>query len=440
MRMTVRLLFAGIFLLSVALHANADDWPQWMGAHRDGVWHEKGIIETFPEGGPKTLWRVKIGSGYAGPAVADGRVYVTDLVTKSDINKLSDPAAQPKLGGKERIVCLDAKTGAELWKHEYDVTYQISYPTGPRCTPTVEGGKVYALGAMGNLFCLDAKKGTVLWSKDFKKDFAAKTPYWGYSGHPLVVGDKLICVVGGKGSAVVAFDKDTGKELWKALDSKDAGYSPPTVITAGGKQQLLVWLPETIDSLDPQTGKVYWSMPLVPEYGMSIMAPRQSGDYLFTGGIGWKALLLKLAKDKPAAEEVWRGEKDNAIYPVNSTPIVEDGTIYGIDQPGQLRAVDLVTGKRLWETTKATTGTRPASSGTAFLVKNGDRFFLFSEKGELIIAKLSRESYEEVGRATLLEPTSNAFGRKVVWSHPAFAEKCVFARNDKEIVCVSLAK
>jgi outer membrane protein assembly factor BamB len=435
-----RTLAACVLTVGVALPALADDWPQWMGPNRDDVWKEKGILGRFPKEGPKVLWRVKIAGGYAGPAVAGGLVYVTDYVTKADTKKLSNPAARPKLDGKERVLCLNAKTGEEVWKHEYDCPYEVSYPAGPRCTPTVQGGKVYALGTEGNLYCLDAKKGTVLWSKDFKKAYGAKTPVWGFCGHPLVDGKRLFCVVGGKGCAVVAFDKDSGKELWKSLDSEHAGYSPPTLVTAGGKKQLVVWLPKGVYSLDPESGKPYWMVDLVPEWGMSIAAPRQYGDYLFTGGIGWKALLLKLNKDKPSAEEVWRGKRETAVYPVNSTPFIEDDVIYGVDQPGLLRGVDLPTAKRLWATAKPTTGDKPASSATAFLVKNGDRFFLFSETGDLIIARLTRKGYEEVSRCRLIEPTGNGFGRAVVWSHPAFAQKCVFARNDKEIVCASLAK
>lgn len=420
--------------------AGADDWPQWMGSRRDGVWRETGILEKFPAGGPKVLWRAKLAGGYAGPAVADGRVYVTDYLTDADTRKVSSPSERPKLKGKERVLCLDARTGKVLWKHEYDCPYGISYPAGPRCTPTVHGGKVYTLGAEGNLLCLDARTGVVLWSKDFKTDYRVATPIWGFASHPLVDGKKLICVVGGKGAVAVAFDKDTGKELWRALDAAEPGYSPPTLITAGGKRQLIIWHAEAINSLDPESGKLYWSVPLVPSYGMAIMEPRQSGDYLFAGGIGGQAVLLRLAKDQPAAEEVWRGKRDTALYPINSTPYLDADTIYGVDQPGQLRGVDLPTGKRLWATTRPTTGAEPANAGTAFLVKNGDRFFLFAETGHLIIARLTRKGYEEIDRAKLLEPTSVTFGRDVVWSHPAFANQCVFARNDREIVCVSLAK
>ncbi len=415
-----------------------DDWPQWLGPKRDGVWRESGLIEKFPADGPKVHWRQPIDGGYAGPAVAAGRVYVTDYVT--DGKRSNNPGARSDLNGHERVLCFNAADGKPVWEFKYDCPYKISYPAGPRCTPTVHGGKVYTLGAMGNLNCLDAAKGTLVWSKDLKKEYHTEPPIWGFCGHPLVDGDKLICLVGGEGSTAVAFDKDTGKELWKALSVKEPGYSPPTLIEAGGKRQLLIWHSEAMNSLDPETGQLYWSVPLKPDYGMSIMAPRLHGNYLFAGGIGGKSALLKLAADKPAAEVVWRGSIRVGLSPVNNTPFIEDSILYGVDQPGQFRAVKLETGEHLWETFAPTTGAGQASSGTAFLVKNGDRFFLMSETGHLIIAKLSVNGYDEVSRAKILEPTNEAFGRKVVWSHPAFAEKCVFARNDKELVCVSLDK
>jgi outer membrane protein assembly factor BamB len=418
--------------------ARADDWPQWMGPNRDGRWNEAGVVRTLPTGGPKVLWRTPIRNGFSGPAVVGDRVCVTDYETSGVTT--GDPGARSSLNGRERVLCLDAKTGRELWKHDYDCPYKISYPAGPRCTPTVSGGKVYTLGAEGHLYCFDAANGSVHWSKSLKDEYKIPAPMWGFTGHPLVDGQKLICLVGGDGTTLVAFDKDTGKEIWRSLSSREPGYSSPSIITAGGTRQLLIWTPESIHSLDPETGKPYWSIELEPQYGMSIMAPRKSGDFLFAGGIGWKSALLKLAKDKPAAELVWYGKKDTSVYPVNSTPIIEDGVMYGVDQPGQLRAVRVATGERLWETTSPTTGEKPASSGTAFLVKNRDRWFIFNERGELVIAKLTPEKYEEVSRAKLLEPTGDCFGRPVVWSHPAFAGRCMFARNDKEIICVSLAE
>ena len=433
-------LCAAILVFASQHSCLAADWPQWMGEKRDGVWRETGILEKFPEGGPAIKWRVPISGGYAGPAVANGRVFVMDFV-RSAGDATPSPDVRSEVQGKERVLCLNAASGKEIWKHEYDCPYRISYASGPRCTPTVDGGKVYTLGAEGNLFCLDAAKGKVLWSKDLRKEYKAETPQWGFTGHPLVDGEKLICLVGGPGSVAVAFDKNTGKEIWKSITAKEAGYAPPTMIEAGGRKQLLIWHAEELCSLNPESGKQYWSIPLKPMYGMSIMAPRKFEDYLYAGGIGEVSVLLRLAKDKPAAEEVWRGEKTSSVYSVCSTPIIDDdGTLYGVCQRGQLRGVDLATGNRLWESLQPTTGGRPQNSGTAFLVKNEERFFLFNETGDLIIARLSPKGYEEISRAHLLEPTSDAFGRLVVWSHPAFAQKCIFARNDKEIVCASLAK
>lgn len=423
-------------LLGAAVHA--DDWPQWMGPGRDGVWKETNIVRSLPTGGPKVVWRAPVRSGYSGPAVAAGRVFVTDYETNGDT--AGDPTNRTSLSGRERVLCLDAATGKEIWRHSYDCPYKISYPAGPRCTPTVDGDRVYTLGAEGNLCCLDAATGAVKWNRALKDDYKIPAPLWGFTGHPLVEGNKLICLVGGDGTTLVAFDKMTGKEIWHSLSSADPGYCPPSIIEAGGARQLIIWTPESINSVDPDSGKPYWSVPLVPQYGMSIMSPRRAGDFLYAGGIGWKSALLKLASDKPGAELVWNGKKDTAVYPVNSTPIVDGQVLYGVDQPGQLRAVNVATGARLWETTAPTTGEKPANSGTAFLVKNGDRYFIFNERGELVIARLSPEKFEEINRAKILEPTNSCFGRPVVWSHPAFANKCMFARNDKEIVCVSLAE
>ena len=433
-----KLVFVVVFVSSVPSLARGDDWPQWMGPERDAIWRETGLLDKFPEGGPKVLWRVPVDAGYSGPAVASGSVFITDYVT--DGKRVNNPSRRIELNGVERVLCFNAADGKPLWKHEYACAYKISYPGGPRCTPTVHDGKVYTLGAMGDLLCLDAATGKVIWSKDLKKEYNTEPALWGFSGHPLVDGQKLICLVGGTGSVAVAFDKDTGRELWKALSAKDTGYAPPTLIEAGGKRQLLIWHGESINALDPETGKPYWSVPLKPAFAMSIMAPRQLGDYLFAGGMGNQSVLLKLGADKPAAEVVWRGNARTGVAPVGNTPFLDDGYIYGVDQPGQFRCVKLATGERIWESFAPTTGRGQANDVIAFVVKNGDRFFIANEKGELIIAKLSPQGYEEISRAKVLEPTNEAFGRKVVWSYPAFAEKCFFARNDKELICVSLAK
>ncbi len=441
-------MFRWMFVLSVCSlslidqTAHADDWPQWRGTERDGIWRESGIVDTLSDDGTQAQWRVEIGGGYAGPAVADGKVFVMDY-QKDSGNVVFNPGVADKLTGKERVLCLDAKTGKQLWEHAYDCPYEISYGNGPRCTPTVDGDHVYTLGAEGNLFCLNVKDGSVAWSKSFTKEYNAEAPYWGYSSHPMVYGDSLICLVGGDGSVAVAFDKKTGQEQWRTLSASEIGYAPPTIIEAAGTEQLLIWDADKINSLNPKNGETYWTIPLKPDYAMSIMAPQKSGNYLFASGIGNIGALMKLDTKKPGAEVVWRGEAKTGLYAANSTPFIQGGTMYGCDcRPGSLTAVNLEDGERLWETFKPTTGDRRAGHGTAFIVYHepSDRFALFSETGDLVFAKLTPEKYEELSRVHIIDPTSNAFGRDVVWVHPAFANQSIYARNDKEIVCVSLAK
>jgi outer membrane protein assembly factor BamB len=431
-------------LLLVGNPLFAEDWPQWLGPNRDSVWRESGIIEKFPTNGPPVRWRVSIGGGYAGPVVAKGRVYVSDRQLAQGASNPADPFDRGVIRGFERVLCLSEADGQLLWKYEYECPYSISYPAGPRVAPMVSAGKVYTLGAEGNLFCLDADNGKVLWSRDFKKDFGIKAPMWGFAGHPLLDGNRLICLVGGAGSTAVAFDKDTGKEIWRALSAEEPGYSSPVIYEAGGKRQLILWHPEAANSLDPITGEVYWSVPFKSRTGMTLATPRKLGDSLFFTAFYSGSLMLRLDPAKPAATTVWRtlkvNEKDTThLNAVMCTPFLEDGCIYGVCSYGQLRCLKMETGERVWETFQATTSGEPVRWANAFIVKNGDRFFLFNEKGDLIIAKLSPRGYEEVSRAHLLEPTGDAAGRAVLWSHPAFANRHIYARNDKEIICVDLA-
>jgi outer membrane protein assembly factor BamB len=434
-----RLLSCCLVFAAINGVVRADDWPQWLGPTRDSVWHEKGIVDKFPESGLKVKWRVPVSLGYAGPAVVGDRVYVTDYVRESgDVS--NSPNERRELKGIERVLCLNANDGKSIWEHSDKVTYKISYPSGPRATPTVADGKVYTLGAEGLLLCLNEKDGKPVWSKDFKKEYKIDAPIWGFCAAPMVDGKKLICLAGGEGSVAVAFDKDTGKELWRALSASEPGYCPPSIIEAGGKRQLIIWSADNLNSLDPDTGKVYWTQEIKPSYGMSIAVPQHHGNLLFVSGIGSVAAVFKLKDSEPAAEVVWRATPKTAVFAANTTPVIDDdGIIYGADcMSGQFRAVKLDSGDRLWDTFAPTTNTRRGGHGTAFIVRNEDKYFLFSETGDLILAKLSASKYDEISRFHVLEPTGECFGREVVWSAPAYANKCCFARNDKELVCVSL--
>jgi outer membrane protein assembly factor BamB len=417
----------------------ADDWPQWMGPQRDNVWRETGLLERFPEGGPKIVWRKPLAGGYAGPAVAGGKLYVTDYVTQDNVKVENFDRAT--FTGNERVLCLDAETGDEIWKHEYPVKYTISYPAGPRCTPVIDEGKVYTLGAEGYLICFDANRGSIVWQKDLPKQYNTKAALWGYSGHPLIDGEKLICAAGGEGTHTIAFNKATGEEIWHALSAPEQGYSPPTIIDAGGKRQLIVVRPSAISSVDPETGKEYWSQPYEATSGSIIMTPLQWRNYLYVGGYSNKSLMLELASDRPAAEIVWRDKPQHGVSPINVQPIIVDETMYGVDGNGRLYAVELPSGRRIWDTSQPISQ-RPVGTGTAFIVRQGDtgnRFWLFNDSGDLIIAELTPEGYNEIDRTHLIEPTNIAFGRDVVWCMPAFANKRMYVRNDSECIAVNLA-
>jgi len=302
---------------------------------------------------------------------------------------------------------------------------------------------VVVLGAAGRLTCLDAQTGMEIWHHELTQEYSTEAPLWGFSAHPLVNDGRVYGLVGGHGSIAVAWDLASGREVWRALDEPepDPGYCPPTLIEHGGARQLLIWHPRSLNSLDPKTGETYWTIPIEPGYGMSITAPRKLEGLLYASAINDTSVLLRLNDSRPDAQVVWRGKTKQAVNCANSTPFLEGGLVYGSDcQIGAMIAAKLENGERLWQTFQPTTqGDRRASHGTAFLVKHEDRFFLFSELGDLILARLTSERYEELGRFHVLEPTNECFGRPVTWSHPAFAERCLFARNDEELVCVDLS-
>jgi len=405
----------------------ADDWPQWGGPQRDLVWRESGIVETLPTTGllPR-VWSTPIGEGYAGAAVADGRVFVMDRIRERNV---------------ERVLCLDAELGQIDWMHEYPARYTISYPAGPRATPTVNDGRVYTVGAVGHLHCLDAATGKLIWEKDYQRDYKTDLPIWGMASAPLVDGDQLIALVGGPNALVVSFDKESGKELWRALDDPAIGYCPPVIFTLGGRRELIVWHPEAVSALNPETGERYWEIPYRVRVGLCIPTPRQIGNRVFVASFYNGPRMIEVTSNGQDAYLVWSGKSNSEIdtdglHPIMCTPWVTQTHIYGVGSYGQLRCLDARTGTRIWETRAATGEGR---WWNAFLVPNNDRFFLHNEQGDLIIAKLSPAGYKEISRAKLVEPTRPVKRRMTIWSHPAFAMKSVFARNDKEIVRVSLS-
>ncbi len=421
---------ASVLFLS-ATCARADDWPQWRGMNRDGVWHETGIIESFAGPQLDAEWTAEISNGYSGPTVAEGRVYVTDRVV--------DPVQM------ERVLCFDATTGERLWTHEYTCRYhRVGYPDGPRASVTIAGGRAYSLGTMGHLRCLDAVSGELLWKKDPGTDYDVDKPVWGIAAAPLVEGNLVIVQLGARPDAcIVAMDKETGREVWRALEDP-ASYSAPVMIEQAGERVLVCWTGSHIVGLNPATGEVHWQYD-TPQSKMVINVPTPviDGDRLFLSSFYDGAYMLRLHQDMLGIEKIWqrqgKSERDtDALHAMITTPLIQGDYVYGVDSYGQLRCLDGRTGDRVWEDL---TAVPPDRWATIHMVRNGDRIWMFNDRGELIISTLSPDGFNEISRTKLIEPTKGQLSRGdgVAWSHPAFANKHIFIRSDTQLLCASLA-
>jgi outer membrane protein assembly factor BamB len=410
---------------------SGEDWPQWRGANRDAVLREHGLLDELPAGVLPRRWTVPIGSGYSGPTVADGRVYVTDRGPADSATEI------------ERVLCFNAEDGKLLWQHTYDASYTIGYKAGPRATVTVHDGKALSVGAMGHMKCFDAVSGDVQWEHDLASEYDVRMPIWGITGAPLVYDDLVIQIVAGAGDAcVVAFDLATGKERWHAIDER-AGYSAPILIRQGDQDVVVCWTGESVTGLAPKTGAVLWSIPMLPRnMPIGVPTPVVQDEFLFVSSFYDGSMLIRLDLEKPAAEKVWHrigvDEKNtDALHCMISTPILKGDHIYGVDSYGELRCLDRETGDRIWEDKTAVPRNRWATIHT---IRNGDREIMLNDQGHLIFATLSPEGYTEHSRAKLIAPTLKQLSRRggVVWAHPAIANGHIYARSDKELICASL--
>jgi outer membrane protein assembly factor BamB len=326
----------------------------------------------------------------------------------------------------ERILCLDAATGRTLWTHAYPVRYgKMEYGNGPRSTPTVHAGRVYTFGAVGHLHCLDAASGKVLWGIDTVKELKGRVPSWGHACSPLVDGDRLIVQVGGQpGACLVALDRGTGKVLWRSLADRP-GYSSPVLIETGGGRQLVYWTPENVAGLEPASGKVLWKVPYASTYDVSISDPVWHDGVLLVSGYWEGSKAIRLDEQGRNPRVVWQGKRLSLLM---STPLCRAGHVYALDKKDGLKCIELATGKVKWEKVYATPKEHNPQAALAWI---GERALIFNARGELILAHLSPEGYRQISKASLIGRT---------WANPAFADRSVFARNDREIVCVALGK
>lgn len=408
----------------------AADWPEWRGRGRTGEFSETGLVERFPAAGPKVRWRAAVRGGYSGPAVAGGRVFVTDYA-----------------GGQERALAFDEATGKPLWQLSWAADYRgIDYGGGPRATPTVDGDRVYVLGAAGELLCLRAENGAIEWRKNFRKEYGADNLMWGSACAPLVDGDRLIAVAGGKPDAkIVAFNKRTGREIWRALSSVDSepGYSQPVLAVIDGNRRLIVWHAGAVAALDPEDGRLAWEHPYRIRMNTPIATPVVSGPFVLVAAFFQGARLLRASN----GELLWRSYsetevKSETLHSALTTPVIDGDYVYGVCAYGQLRCLKLKTGERVWETLELTR--ERARYATAFIVRNGNRYLFHTDRGDLVIGRLTPERFEEISRTHLIRPTSQPGSRReleaVNWVHPAFANGHVIVRNDEEMIRVSLQR
>ena len=302
--------------------------------------------------------------------------------------------------------------------------------------------------------------------RDRHSEYDTNIPVWGTSSSPLVDGDRAIFLVGGEPDAlVVAFDKHTGREIWRALESNtEMGYNQPLIIEEGGARQLIVWQPRGLSSLNPATGELYWEEPFSARGNLTVADPVKDGPYLLVSGFYSGSLMMRLDRDRPAATAIWRGETNRTLengievaettglHSIITTPLIVGDHIYGIGSHGQVRGLLAETGERVWEAEGLTTRNR---WGSAYFVQHDDRYFVYNENGDLIIARFTPEGYTELDRTHLLDATSRSgYGgsragtrsrarhgqsdRLVVWAHPAFANRHLVLRNDEEVIRVSM--
>lgn len=411
-------LCAMALLLLLVPTAFADDWPQWLGPKRDGGTAE--TIKAWKEA-PKVLWKMPVGHAFSSPVVADGRVFVHFEVKDKD---------------EEAVVAFDAKSGKELWRDVYERgVYRSAVGTGPRATPTVAGGRLFTLGVTGILSCYQADTGKPIWREDLYRKFDATLPAFGVCCSPLVVGNRILLSVGGKGRCLVCLDTDKGEVKWQALDEGASSASP--VLFAGGPRprgalpDAVFMTPLRLVGVNPLDGVVRWEYPMVFQPAGTSPTPIVSGDRVVAGTIdnGSTAVQVGAEKDKTEAKQAWQ-DKDFTVY-------FSSGVAFGPDQlclvtnvlqpipSATLRCVEAKSGKEVWKKTGI-------GYFHAALLRTGDgKLLILDDAGTLRLAEADTTGYRELCKAKVCGGTLIA---------PALANGLLFARDDKELVCVQLVE
>ena len=405
-------------LLLLTAAAQAADWPQWRGPQRDGISSETGLLQSWSADGPAVQWRTRLGNGFSGISIANGRVFTMFA-----------------RGADEFAICLDAETGAERWRHRTGPYYKETQGgDGPRSTPTVEGEIVYVLGATGKLFALAAASGAPIWEKDLVAEFDSEVPKWGFSTSPLIEDDLLLVEAGGRDGnfvvdmvidrktavTAVALDKATGATAWTALHEK-MSYSSPIAFTAAGARQLAYFTAYSLTGLAPEDGRVYWRYPYKTRYDVSAATPifiPPNRLFISTGDDnGGVVLQIKSHGDSLAIEPVWQNKKMKNHF---GTSVLYDNHLYGFDN-AILKCLDAHTGQEKWKT-------RGYGKGT-LLVADG-QLIVLGEEGQLGLVEATPAGFREKTKAQVLN------GR--CWTMPSLADGRLYVRDESEIVCLNV--
>ncbi len=380
------------------------DWAQWLGPERNGQSRETGLLKAWPAEGPSEVWRIQGGEGFSGISIARGRIYT--MFARGD---------------DEFVVCLDAATGKELWRFRSDSNFPDHQGgNGPRSTPAVNGDQVFALSAHGKLYALNAASGTKQWGRDFVRQFGSHTPRWGFSSSPLVEGDLVLAEVGGQGeSALVAFDRKNGHQVWSSQSDKPS-YSSPIVFTAAGTRQVVFFTAEGPVALAPADGQLLWRYPWRTSYDVNAATPVFiAPDKVFiSSGYDTGAALLKIKQGGTKVEKVWRNrEMKNQM----ATSVRHGNHLYGFDD-GTLKCIQVGNGETAW-------GKRGFGRGT--LITADGHLLVLGEGGVLALVEATPAEYRERGRVEVLKGKC--------WTVPSLAGGKLYVRDEHEVVCLEVA-
>jgi outer membrane protein assembly factor BamB len=399
----------GVVALAAAM-AMAVDWPGYRGPAGDGITTEK-IATQWPEDGPKVLWTTPLGPSFGSFAIASGKLFIFEE-TDDD---------------KEACARLDPDTGKQLWSTSIDRAIHDSQGgDGPRSTPTIDGDHVYVLGTYLKLFCLSADDGKIIWSHDLVKEFGGKVLHWGSASSPLIEGDLVLVDGGGRGSAIVAFNKQTGEVAWKALDEKYT-HATATSATIDDVHQDIFFMQSGLVSIDPKTGAVLWRQRF-PFATITAASCAVDGDTVYCSaayGVGAGAYRISKDGDKFTSTQLWR--TPGAEMNIWSTAVIKDGYVYGLygfKQLGTapLKCIELATGKEMWS--------KPGF-GQGGLILVGDNLLVQGDAGQLVLVEAAPAGYHA------LAMTHPLAGK--CWTMPVVADGRIYARSTKEGVCLDVS-